>query len=117
MDRHYQSQHAEHKRAPGRPSNAAKPNAHQWKKVSCQRLFAHGAKSQYFAVVSPAEVEEEEQTLQRQGMAANLSEADYIRAQIDEALEQDEQETSAREDRILDNAAPTEVSPWLEMTR
>lgn len=46
-----------------------------------------------------------------------LSEAEYIRAQVDEALERDEQEERAREDVILDNAAPTEVSPWLEMTR
>lgn len=53
----------------------------------------------------------------RQRMAANLPEAEYIRAQIDEALEQGNYETSALEDRILDNAALTEVSPWLEMTR
>ena len=50
-------------------------------------------------------------------MAAKLPEAEYIRAQIDKALEQGDQETRAFEERILDNAAPTEVSPWLEMTR
>ena len=50
-------------------------------------------------------------------MAATLPEAEYIRTQIDEALEQGEKETRALEDTILDNAAPTEVSPWLEMIR
>ena len=44
-------------------------------------------------------------------MAAKLPEAEYIRAQIDEALEQGDQETRAFEERILDNAALTKVSP------
>lgn len=70
-----------------------------------------GCKSQYFAVVWPAEVKEEEDALRRQAMAAELPEAEYIRTQIDEALEQGEKETRALEDTILDNAAPTEVSP------
>ncbi|KAI5364340.1 hypothetical protein J4E82_011544 [Alternaria postmessia] len=76
-----------------------------------------GCKSHYFAVISPAEIEEEKDTLRRRDMAAQLPEAEYMRAQIDEALEQGEQKARAFEDRILDNAAPTEVSPWLEMTR
>jgi hypothetical protein len=117
MERHYQSQHAEHKRAPGRPSKVDALTVAYWKKVSCQRLFVQGCKSQYFAVISPAEVQEEEEMLRRRDMAAKLPEAEYIRAQIDEALEQGDRETRALEDRILDNAAPTEVSPWLEMTR
>ena len=117
MEKHYQRQHAEHKRAPGRPSKVDALTVSNWKKVSCQRLFVHGCKSQYFAVISPAEVKEEEETLRRRDMAAKLPEAEYIRAQIDEALEQGDQETRAFEDRILDNAAPTEISPWLEMTR
>jgi hypothetical protein len=50
-------------------------------------------------------------------MAAKLSEAEYIRVQIAEALEQGNQAMSALENMILDNAAPTEVSLWLEMTR
>jgi hypothetical protein len=117
MERHHQSQHAERKRAPGRPSKVDALTVSYWKKVSCQRLFVQGCKSQYFAVISPAEVQEEEEMLRGQDMAAKLPEAEYIRAQIDEALEQGDRETSALEDRILDNAAPTEVSPWLEMTR
>jgi hypothetical protein len=50
-------------------------------------------------------------------MATTLSEYDYIRLQIDEALEEGDQEAKAREGIILDNATQTEVSPWLEMTR
>lgn len=42
-------------------------------------------------------------------MAAKLPEAEYIRVQIDEALEQGNQVMSALENVILDNAAPTEV--------
>lgn len=85
--------------------------------MSCQRLFKQGRKSQYFVVVSPAEVQEEEEMLRRKEMAAKLPEAEYISAQIDQALELGEQEVRAHEDIILDNAAPTEISPWLEMTR
>ncbi|KAF9729919.1 DNA helicase [Paraphaeosphaeria minitans] len=93
MQKHCQSRHYEHRRGPGRPTKVDALIAPDWKKVSCQRLFVQGWKSQYFAVVSPAEVEEEEETLRRQETAAKLPEAEYIRAQIDE------------------------VSPWLEMTR
>ncbi|CAN9210663.1 hypothetical protein AA0121_g11547 [Alternaria tenuissima] len=117
MDKHYQRQHAEHKRAPGRPSKADALTVSNRKRVSCQRLFVQGCKSHYFAVISPAEIEEEKDTIRRRDMAAQLLEAEYIRAQIDEALKQGHQETQAFGDRILDNAAPTEVSPWLEMTR
>lgn len=70
-----------------------------------------GCKSQYFAVVSPAEVREEEEILRRQVMAAKLPKAEYIRAQIDEALEQGDQETRVLKGTILDNAALTKVSP------
>jgi hypothetical protein len=55
--------------------------------------------------------------LRRRDLAAKLPEAEYMRAQIDEALEQGDRETRALEDRILDNAAPTKVLLWLEMTR
>ena len=66
-----------------------------------------------FAVVSTTEAKKEEETLRCQDMAARPPEAENIRAQIDEALEQGDQETRARKDKILGNAAPTEVSPWL----
>ncbi|KAJ8117731.1 hypothetical protein OPT61_g1154 [Boeremia exigua] len=116
IERHQQNQHEERRRRPGRRTKVEALVEPNWKKVSCQRLFVQGCKSQYFAVVSPAEVKEEEDIIRRQAMAAKLPEAEYIRTQIDKALEQGEKETRALEDTILDNAAPTEVSPWLEMT-
>ena len=98
MGRHQQNEHEENKRPPGRPTRVHALAEPKWKKVSCQRLFKQGRKSQYFAVVSPAEVQEEEETLRRKEMAAKLPEAEYIRAQIDQALELGEQEARAHED-------------------
>jgi hypothetical protein len=117
MRKHCSRKHIEDNRREGRPSKAAEPVAPRWKTVSCQRLFVSGAKSHYFEVVSPAELQEEEETKRRRDMATTLSESDYIRLQIDEALEEGDQEAKAREGIILDNATQTEVSPWLEMTR
>ncbi|KAK4989983.1 hypothetical protein LTR66_006920 [Elasticomyces elasticus] len=50
-------------------------------------------------------------------MAPALSEADFVKAQVDGMLEEGLREVDASENLILDNAAQTEVSPWLEMTR
>lgn len=88
MEGHFQTQHTEQKRTRGRLSKAAVATAPQWKKLLCQRLFIGGSKRQYFAVISPAEVREGEEAQRRQEMAAKLSEAEYIRVQIGEALEQ-----------------------------
>jgi len=59
----------------------------------------HSLASQHFAVISPAEVKEQEETLRRRNMAAKLPEAEYIRAQIDEALER----------QLLWNASPSQA--------
>lgn len=117
MLKHCQKQHVECKRGRGRPLKAAEAAALRWKKVSYQRLFVAGSRSHFFAVIPPAEIQEEEETRKRQEMAHMLPEADYIRAQIEEVLEEGSRETTALENVILDNAAQTEVSPWLEMTR
>jgi hypothetical protein len=106
MLNHCGENHSEGKRRPGR-----------WKAVSCQRLFVSGSRSQYFEVVSPAELQEAEETMRRRSMAKTLSEADYIRIQTVEALEEGNRETRELDDIILDNVVQTEVSPWLEMTR
>ncbi|KAI8930742.1 hypothetical protein NX059_012350 [Plenodomus lindquistii] len=55
--------------------------------------------------------------MRRRRMAKTLSEADYIRIQTVEALEEGSRETREFDDIILDYAAQTEVSPWLEKTR
>lgn len=117
MRNHCLKKHIEGNRREGRPSKAAEPVVPRQKTVSCQRLFVSSAKSHYFEVVSPTEFKEAEETKRRQDMATILSKANYIRTQIDEALEEGDQEVKACEDIILDNAAQTEVSPWLEMTR
>ena len=118
MEYHHRRQHVEFKRPRGRqPITAAAAAAPRWEHVSCQRLFLVGSKSQFFAVISPVEVRQGEEAQRREELAARLPEAEYIRAQVDEALEQGNQEKTALENVILDNAAPTEVSAWLEMTR
>jgi hypothetical protein len=117
MRKHCSSKHTEDNRREGRPSKTAEPVAPRRKTVSFQRLFVSGAKSHYFEVITPAELQEEEETKRRRNMATMLSESDYVRLQINEALEEGDQEAQAREDVIRDNATQTEVSPWLEMTR
>jgi hypothetical protein len=111
MRNHCREKHIEGKRRPGRPSKTANPIAPRWKPVSCQRLFVSGSKSQYFKVISPVELKEAEETMRRQSIAKTLSNADYIRTQIDEAVEEGNQETRALDNVILHNAAQTEVSP------
>jgi hypothetical protein len=117
MRKHCLRKHTEDNCREGRPSKTAEPVTPRWKTVSCQRLFVSGAKSHYFEVITPTELQEEERTKRRMNMATMLSEADYIRLQINEALEEGDQKAQAREDVIRDNATQTEVSPWLEMTR
>ena len=116
MRKHCSREHIEDNRREGRPSKTAEPVAPRWKTVSCQRLFVSGAKSHYFEVITPAELQEEEETKQQRNIATMLSKSDHIRLQIDKALEEGGQEAQAQEDVIRDNATQTEVSPWLEMT-
>jgi hypothetical protein len=111
MLKHCRENHLEGKRRPGRPSKSAHPVSPRWKPVSCQRLFVSGSKSQYFEVVSPAKLQEAEETMRRQSIAKTLSKANYIRIQTVEALEEGNQETRELNNIILDNAAQTEVSP------
>jgi hypothetical protein len=82
IDKHFRTQHTEHKRVKGRPFKAAAANAPQWHPVSCQRLFVRGSRSQFFAVIAPTEAKEDENIKRRQRMAANLPETEYIRAQL-----------------------------------
>lgn len=117
LAKHFNDLHDGHKRASGRQPKATTVAAPQWKQVSCQRLFLGGTKSGYFAVISPTKAVEEEEAWRRQATVAQLLEVDFIRAQIDEALAKSNQERKEVENVILDNTAPTEVSPWLEMTR
>jgi hypothetical protein len=76
MRKHCLREHIEDNRREGRPSKTAEPVAPRWKTVSCQRLFVSGAKSHYFEVVSPPELQEEEEAKRRRDMATILSESD-----------------------------------------
>lgn len=117
VEKHFRDEHVELKRPRGRQPKATAATAPQWKQVSCQRLFVGGSKSQFFTVISPDEVQQGEEAQRRQDLAARLPEADYILSQVDEVLGQSNQEMNELENLILDDAATTEVSPWLEMTR
>lgn len=117
MRKHCQALHILGKRCRGWQPKADVALPPRWKKVTCQRFFINGPGSGFFAVVSPAQLQEEEDARQRQKMAQALSEADFVKAQVDGMLEEGLQEVDASENLILDNAAQTEVSPWLEMTR
>ncbi|KAJ9654976.1 hypothetical protein H2201_008902 [Coniosporium apollinis] len=102
---------------PGGQPKALAAAPPRWKNVACQRFFVSGPGSGFFAVVSPAQLQEEEDARRRREMAQALPEADFVTAQVDGMLEEGLQEVDASENLILDNAAQTEVSPWLEMTR
>ncbi|PSN61573.1 hypothetical protein BS50DRAFT_604116 [Corynespora cassiicola Philippines] len=93
MRTHYRKKYAECKRPKGRPPKALGGVAPRWEEVLCQRLFVLGTGSHFFAVISPAEIQEEKEARQRREMALTLKVV------------------------ILDNATQTEVSPWLEMTQ
>lgn len=67
--------------------------------------------------MSLAKIKEKEETQRRREIAHMVSKADFIRAQVDKVLESNAQDAAASEDVIQDNAALTEVSPWLEITR
>lgn len=74
IKRHHQRQHAEHKRVPDRPSKFHALTVSDYKEGFCPRLTLHGCKAQHFAIISPAAVREEDETLRRWEMAAKLPE-------------------------------------------
>lgn len=110
MRHHSGKNHIEDRWKRDRPAKTGKPVALRWKPVCCQRLFLSGPNSQYFEV-SPQERTKNEETLRREGMAKMMSGADYIRTQIDEAIEESDQEIKAQAAIIFDDATQTEVSP------
>jgi hypothetical protein len=66
--------------------------------------------SQYFAVTPLLSINQEPPT-------APLSEASWIEAEINTALVQREAMIEVTTNTIQSHGAPTEASPWLEMTR
>lgn len=114
LSKHQREIHPEIPRArPGRPLTrrqtllVAEPLV-----VSCQRFFPSRAGSSFFQVTPPAQT-------QRTRQAAAMSEVDFIRSQVEDALAQDAATVKAAEQLVPDPISKdsTEVSPWLELTR
>jgi hypothetical protein len=80
--------------------------------VSCQRFFLAGWGSTYFTVTPTTQV-------QRTRQALEMSEAEFVQSQVEEALRRSDGLTQA-EDEIAPTQSDvdmTEVSLWLELTR
>lgn len=96
-------------RVGGRRSSEA-PMRTQFRPVSCQRFFTAGPSSSYFVVTPAAQA-------QRARQALEMSEADFVQAQVDAAILRSD-DIAAAEDAIAPTAKDvTETSPWLELTR
>ncbi|BCR92578.1 uncharacterized protein ACHE_80478S [Aspergillus chevalieri] len=83
-----------------------------YRTVSCQRFFPSGAGSGFFQVTPPAHTE-------RARQAATMGEVEFIRRQVAGALAEDAAAAEAGAQQVPDPdaRAPTEISPWLELTR
>ncbi|BCR92113.1 uncharacterized protein ACHE_80013A [Aspergillus chevalieri] len=83
-----------------------------YRTVSCQRFFPSGAGSGFFQVTPPAHTE-------RARQAATMGEVEFIRRQVAGALAEDAAAAEAGAQQVPDPdaKAPTEISPWLELTR
>jgi hypothetical protein len=82
----------------------------QWRVVSCQWLFTFGRGSNYFAVTLPTQQDPCQQT-------QTLSSSELVEAQVHAALESGLSAVHQTEELIQAQGAPTEVSPWLELTQ
>jgi hypothetical protein len=78
--------------------------------VKCQRFFVTGAYSSYFAVVPAAD---ERRTRQ----ALDMTESDFIQAQVDLALLRSDGFAEAEDEVAPTDADETGASPWLKLTR
>ncbi|THC88033.1 hypothetical protein EYZ11_012517 [Aspergillus tanneri] len=104
---------------PGRfpaPNSPAIPHlpVHSASPVSCQRFFLGGPGSRYFTVVPAAQALAE---AARTCQAAGMTTADFIRAQVHREMADDQASEEERNRHVPDRKHPTEVSPWLELTR
>ncbi|KAF9883278.1 hypothetical protein FE257_003798 [Aspergillus nanangensis] len=109
---HISKTHPEQRRPRGHPTTVAQQanTILRDHPVSCQRFFPTGAGSQFFTVTPPAQVE-------RTRQADTLSPEDFIRVQVERALEQDIQNELERTQQLPLQKHATEISPWLELTR
>jgi hypothetical protein len=85
--------------------------------VDCQRFFLRRQGSSFFQVTFVPLKEEVQEQRRLREMRQVLSKEDYIRFHIEQQINTIQDELQSVEACILDNQAPNEVSPWLEMTR
>ncbi|EED20832.1 conserved hypothetical protein [Talaromyces stipitatus ATCC 10500] len=95
--------HPEIPKNPRGPPRAFTHHIHIYPRVHCQRFFLSGVGSQYFAVTP--------------SLSLINQEANRIEAEVNTALAQSEAIIDTASNMIQSHRAPTEASPWLEMTR
>lgn len=114
LSKHIRKTHPELGRPVGRQGATARSHElealHRGQPVSCQRFFPAAAGSSFFAVTPRAQVKRAQQ-------AQALTPAEFIRAQVEEALERDLEDEERQTQQIPPRKHATEVSPWLELTR
>jgi hypothetical protein len=121
---HVRIEHNIVRRDPGRPTSSSPYSVQDWTKVTCQRVFASGHQSNYFAVYSPAETKArkmiEQDGQEPKGKATGSFPPvieDLVRAEIFGQLAIHRERDQATSGIVAKEADRTEVSPWLELTR
>ncbi|THC87114.1 hypothetical protein EYZ11_013440 [Aspergillus tanneri] len=108
---HMSRRHPETRQPRGRrPANrppVPDPTRHP---VSCQRFFIAGPGCRFFPILPPSQTE-------RARQAATMTTADFIRAQVDQALERVQAADNVANQHVPADKHATEVSPWLELTQ
>lgn len=107
--KHRGQNHHDRRRPPGRQPHSL-PDRPPSRILHCQRFFSNGKGSQFFAVTPLA-------TAERVGQAGKMNEADFVQAQVNQALQQSWDRAAGEQELISTNKDFTEASPWLELTR
>jgi len=119
ITQHLRTKHSIVRQGPGRPSNASRRSPNDWSPVTCQRLFASGHQSKYFAVLAPEETRKRQAAADR-GARPQLqvpTRTDLARAEIYDRLAAHQQCVRTDIETVSEHVDKTEVSPWLQLTR
>jgi hypothetical protein len=92
--------------------------------VSCQRFGPTGAASRFFEVTLPPMAEDRERgggsshgAAEPASLIGPTTEAEFVRAYVDQALQQGRAAAEIQDGQMPETKHPSEVSPWLELTR
>ncbi|OOO04500.1 hypothetical protein AFCA_000004 [Aspergillus flavus] len=107
---HLSHSHPDTRRPRGRDCHQKPDLAATAEYVSCQRFYIAGTASHFFAVMPASQTE-------RIQKAAQMSKAEFIQSQINQAYEQDQQAQAIQQQSIPIEKHSSEVSPWMELTR